>query len=165
VKKLLAGITLGLIIGAAGTALARGDKTAYLNRGDSAVGIGGATQCRAAPHAGSRLGFVCRVGGDYRAAYGVMINEREAAITQYTGFTLYRVLIRRVHCSACLAHSLDAWRWGFTISKQGQNDTTYLFDHVAVRLGRAVLSFAFYSVDVPFGPDGPRLVSKVLARG
>jgi hypothetical protein len=96
VKKLLAGIVLGLIIGAAGTALARGDKTVYLNRGDSAATFGGETACNAAPHAGSRLGFVCRVGGDYRAAYGVIINEREAAITQYTGFTRYRVLIRRV---------------------------------------------------------------------
>jgi hypothetical protein len=96
VKKLLAGIVLGLVIGAAGTALAVGHKVAYLNRGDSAVGIGGATSCTAAPHGGSSLGFVCRVGGDYRAAYGVIINEREAAITQYTGFTRYRVLIRRV---------------------------------------------------------------------
>jgi hypothetical protein len=96
VKKLLAGIVLGLIIGATGTALARADRFVYLNRGDVAVGTGGETACTAAPHAGSRLGFVCRVGGDYRAAYGVIINEREAAITQYMGFNRYRVLIRKV---------------------------------------------------------------------
>jgi hypothetical protein len=93
---MLTGVVLGVIVAAAGTALAHGGKVAYLNRGDSAVGIGGETQCMAAPHAGSRLGFVCRVGGDYRARYGVLINEREAAITEYTGFNRYRVLVRKV---------------------------------------------------------------------
>jgi hypothetical protein len=84
------------LIGAAGTALARGHNVVYLKRGDSAATFGGETACTAMPHGGSRLGFVCRLGGDYRAAYGVIINEREAAITQYTGFSRYRVLVRKV---------------------------------------------------------------------
>lgn len=40
-------------------------------------------------------GFVCSVGGDYRARYGVIVNERYAALTQYTGFNRYRVIVRR----------------------------------------------------------------------
>jgi hypothetical protein len=68
-------------------------------------------------------------------------------------------------CSSCPAHSLSAWRWGFTIAKEGQRDTTYVFDWVVVRVGRAVISFSFYSVDSPFGPDARRLVATVLRRG
>jgi len=67
----------------------------YLQRGDAAVASGGATVCVARPYDGSRNWFVCRVGGDYRARYGVIINEREAAITRYTGFNRYRVVVRR----------------------------------------------------------------------
>jgi hypothetical protein len=47
------------------------------------------------PHSGSRNGFICQVGGDYRAKYGTIINEREVAITQYTGFSNYRVIYRK----------------------------------------------------------------------
>jgi len=61
-------------------------------------------------------------------------------------------------------HQLSAWRWGFTVSKRGQNDTTYVFDWVVVRIGRAVVSFSFYSVDRPFGAEAARLVAKVLVR-
>jgi hypothetical protein len=68
-------------------------------------------------------------------------------------------------CSSCPTHLLNAWRWGFTISKQGQNDTTYVFDSVVVRIGRVVISFSFFSVDAPFGPAGRRLVSKLQERG
>lgn len=70
-----------------------------------------------------------------------------------------------VRCSTCRAYHLDAWRWGFTISKTGQADTTYVIDWVVVRMARAVITFSFYSVDTPFGVSAPRLVSKVLARG
>jgi hypothetical protein len=70
-----------------------------------------------------------------------------------------------VRCSSCGAYRSSTWRWGFTVSKPGQNDTTYVFDSVAVRRGRVVISFAFFSVDTPFGASGPHLVSKVLARG
>jgi hypothetical protein len=69
-----------------------------------------------------------------------------------------------LHCSSCPAHRLSAWRWGFTISKQGQNDTTYVFDAVVVRSGRVVISLSFFSVDSPFGPNGQRLVAKLLER-
>jgi hypothetical protein len=58
----------------------------------------------------------------------------------------------RLRCSSCPAHRLSAWRWGFTVAKQGQNDTTYLIDGVVVRIGRVVVSFSFLSVNVPFGP-------------
>ena len=70
-----------------------------------------------------------------------------------------------VRCSSCGAYRSSAWRWGFTVSRSGQNDTTYVVDAVVVRKGRVVISFAFFSVDTPFGSSGPQLVSKVLARG
>src|SRR5262249_9477295 len=64
----------------------------------------------------------------------------------------------------CPSYRLDAWRWGFTVFKKGQNDATYVFDWVVVRMKRVVISFSFYSVDAPFGAIGRRLVSDVLAR-
>jgi len=83
-------------------------------------------------------------------------------------FVVSRLRHRRescvLHCPSCPAHQLSARRWGFTISKHGQNDTTYLFDTVAVRIDRTVVSFTFFAVDLPFGPDGVRLVSKLLER-
>jgi hypothetical protein len=68
-KRLVAGVAIGLVAGIASTAAGGPIRDFYLNRGDEAVGNGGATGCTAAPHNGSRLGFVCKVGGDYRAAY------------------------------------------------------------------------------------------------
>jgi hypothetical protein len=70
-----------------------------------------------------------------------------------------------LRCSTCPANRMDAWRWGFTVTKKGQADTTYVFDSVAVRMNRAVITFVFYSVDTPFGASASRLVSKVLERG
>jgi len=69
-----------------------------------------------------------------------------------------------LHCSSCPAHQLSAWRYGFTLAKQGQNDTTFVIDWVVVRKERAVIALYFESVDFPFGPDGGRLVSKLLER-
>lgn len=94
-KKLLTGVVVGLVIGTAATATATTARDAYLNRGDRAFSSGGETTCTVLPHGGSRNGFVCKVGGDYRAKYGVIVNEREVAITQYTAFSRYRVLTRK----------------------------------------------------------------------
>jgi len=84
------------------------------------------------------------------------------------GFTVSRVRHAPeafpLRCAFCPAHQLSAWRWGFTVSRQGQNDTTYVFDWVVVRIGRAVVSFSFYSVDRPFGAEAARLVANVLVR-
>jgi hypothetical protein len=94
-KKLLIGLGIGFVIGSAATATGSATFDAYLNRGDRAITLGGETRCKVRPHRGSRDGFVCRVGGDYRAKYGVIINEREVAITQYTDFNRYSVLVRK----------------------------------------------------------------------
>ena len=94
-KRLAIGVILGFTLGAAAVALAASSRFAYLNKGDSAIANGGETVCKATPHAGSRLGFVCQVGGDYRARYGVIINEKEAAITQFSSFNRYRVVVHR----------------------------------------------------------------------
>jgi hypothetical protein len=85
-KKLITGIVIGVVIGTAATAIATTTRTAYLNRGDSAVTQGYATSCKVRLLPGRANGFVCNVGGDYRAKYGVRINESEVAVTQYTGF-------------------------------------------------------------------------------
>ena len=53
------------------------------------------TACTVKPWGGSRNGFICQVGGDYRARYGVIINERYAALTEYTGFDRYRIVLRK----------------------------------------------------------------------
>jgi hypothetical protein len=94
-KKLITGIVIGVVIGTATMAIATTTRTAYLNRGDSAVTQGYATSCTVRLLPGRANGFVCNVGGDYRAKYGVRINESEVAITQYTGFSRYRVIIRK----------------------------------------------------------------------
>ena len=94
-RRFAIGVVVGVVFGSAVSASAGTAAYRYLNRGDTAVATGGETVCRAAPRAGSRLGFVCTVGGDYRARYGVVINEREAAITQYTSFNRYRLLVRK----------------------------------------------------------------------
>lgn len=94
-KKLLGGIIcIGVLIGTA-AASANTLRDVYLNRGDRAIPTGGETVCSVRPHNGSRNGFVCRVGGDYRAKYGVIINEGEVALTEYTGFDRYRVVVRK----------------------------------------------------------------------
>lgn len=94
-RRLATGLVLGIAFGAVATALAGTTRFVYLNRGDGAVANGGETACTAAPHAGSRLGFVCKVGGDYRAKYGVIVNEKEVSVTQYTGFNRYRVIVHK----------------------------------------------------------------------
>jgi hypothetical protein len=94
-RKFIAGIVIGLVLGASASAIASTNRVAYLNRGDSAVTFGFATSCTVRLLPGRANGFVCRVGGDYRAKYGVRINEHEVAITQYTGFNRYRVIVRK----------------------------------------------------------------------
>jgi hypothetical protein len=98
-KSLVFGIMIGVAAGIATTAAAVGfGRDVYLNAGDHAIAAGGATSCDVARHGGSRPGFRCYVGGDYRAPYGVIVNECEAAITRYTGFSHYRVIYRRSNC-------------------------------------------------------------------
>lgn len=75
----------------------------YLDRGDRAFSTGGEVTCTGSPHRGSRNGFICKVGGDYRAKFGVIINEREVAITQYTAFSRYRVVVRKRQSAAATA--------------------------------------------------------------
>jgi len=94
VVSLLVWIAIGVAIGAA-AATATTSTDVYLNRGERAYGAGGEVACTVLPHRGSRNGFICKVGGDYRAKYGVIINEREVALTQYTGFSRFRVVVRR----------------------------------------------------------------------
>ena len=97
-RNLIAGLAVGVVLGAAATAIAATTgttRTAYLVRGDSAVTQGYATSCTVRLLPGRANGFVCNVGGDYRARYGVRINESEVAITQYTAFNRYRVIVRR----------------------------------------------------------------------
>jgi hypothetical protein len=95
VRNFLSGLAVGLTLAAAATAFATARGDAYLKRGDTASAVGGETACTVQSHGGSRNGFVCRVGGDYRAKYGVIVNEREVAITRYVAFNRYRVTIRR----------------------------------------------------------------------
>ena len=73
-------------------------KNFYLKRGDNAITFGAETICTDMPHGGNGDGFICKVGGDYRARYGVIINSGEAAITQYSNFERYRVVFRRRQC-------------------------------------------------------------------
>ncbi|HEX2459262.1 MAG TPA: hypothetical protein VHJ58_03855, partial [Vicinamibacterales bacterium] len=92
---LMTGIAIGLVAGVAGTARGVAVRDFFPHRGDRVFAFGGESGCTVRPHNGSRNGFVCRVGGDYRARYGVIINEREAAITQYSGFNRYHVILRK----------------------------------------------------------------------
>jgi hypothetical protein len=94
-RKVVAGIVIGLVLGTAATAIANTTRFAYLNRGDTAISTGGETACTVRPHRGSRNGFICNVGGDYRAKYGVIVNEREVSITRYTNFNRFRVIVRK----------------------------------------------------------------------
>lgn len=71
-------------------------RTVYVNRGDTVVANMGETTCTARSHAWSALGFVCQVGGDYRARYGVIVNEREVAIVQYSSPSRYKVVVERL---------------------------------------------------------------------
>jgi hypothetical protein len=94
-KKFCCGLAVGLVIGTAAAATASTMRSVYLNRGESAIATGGETVCTVLPHNGSRDGFICQVGGDYRAKFGAIINEREVAVTQYVGFSSYRVIYRK----------------------------------------------------------------------
>jgi hypothetical protein len=94
-RRFVLGVLVGVALGAAATATATTARTVYLNRGDIAVPTAGETLCTVRPWGGSRNGFVCQVGGDYRAKYGVIVNERYVAVTQYTTFNRYRLLVRR----------------------------------------------------------------------
>jgi hypothetical protein len=95
-RRLIVGLVVGIAIGVVSTSFASSGRIFYLNRGDAAVSNGGETVCDASPHGGSRLGFICKVGGDYRARYGVIVNEKEVAITRYSGFSHYRVIVHRL---------------------------------------------------------------------
>lgn len=92
--RVFVGVLIGVALGAGG-AVASPLRTVYMGGGDRAVANMGETVCTVAAHAGSRPGFVCQVGGDYRARYGVIVNEREVAITRYSTSTRYRVLVAR----------------------------------------------------------------------
>lgn len=95
-RKFIGGIMLGMVLGVAATATASSTaRSYYLNRGDTAIDSGGEAQCTTVgtPYVNSK--FVCKVGGDYRARYGVIIGSREASLTQYTSFNRYRVIVRR----------------------------------------------------------------------
>lgn len=94
--KLIAGIAIGVAAGSIATAGATTARDVYLQNGDRAFPYAGETTCTARRHAGSRLGFVCNVGGDYRARYGVIINEREVAITRYSSFSRFDVVARKL---------------------------------------------------------------------
>lgn len=89
-----------LIIGALAATLLTGSavgavsaRVFLLNPGDTAVT--GDTQCRAVRLADGAPGFRCFVGGDYRAKYGVIIGSHQAAITQYSSFNRYRIIVQR----------------------------------------------------------------------
>jgi len=94
-RRLITGFVVGLVLGTTATAIASTTRFVYLKRGDTAVATGGATACTVRPHRGSQNGFICNVGGDYRAKYGVIVNEADVSITQYTGFNRFRVIVRK----------------------------------------------------------------------
>lgn len=94
-KSLALGIGIGLAVGAAATATAAIGRSFYLNEGDWAIPLGGATACQVIRYKGSQPGFRCRVGGDYRAKFGVIITEQHIAVTRYTGFHRYRIFWER----------------------------------------------------------------------
>ena len=99
VALVLTGLMVGLVIGATSPAGGGPLRGVYPSPGDRVFVTGTATSCTVGPPAavstGVGLGFVCRVGGDYRARYGVVINDGEVAITRYTGFNRYRVIVRK----------------------------------------------------------------------
>jgi hypothetical protein len=93
-RKLALGIAIGLVIGSVTTGSAALLRDIYAKEGDR-VGTGATTVCDVVPYGRSLPGFNCRVGGDYRAKYGVIINELWVAVTQYTGFNRYHVIWQR----------------------------------------------------------------------
>jgi len=100
VKKLVLGLLLGVAVGVSATAYASGSaKTYYLKTGDDAVDWGGDTLCTDVRRNGTDS-FACKVGGDYRAKYGVLINDRQAAITRYMGLDQYVVVVRKLQPAA-----------------------------------------------------------------
>jgi hypothetical protein len=100
-KNVMAGLVAGCILGATLTAVASTARTAYLNRGDGAVANGSATSCVVKSIAGGPNGFRCSVGGDYRARYGVLINDRrESRVVASDGFM---ICAKGLTCDECLA--------------------------------------------------------------
>lgn len=99
--KLLLGIVVGALLATVATATATDtERTFYPERGDTAVADDTAVACTVIPDAPGpdRAGgdaFRCKVGGDYRAKYGVIISDRQVALTQYTAFSRYRIILRR----------------------------------------------------------------------
>jgi hypothetical protein len=69
-------------------------RTYYLNVGDGAVPGHNATVCTVVRIQGE-AGFRCKVGGDYRGRWGVTINTREVALMEYTGFSRFKVVLRK----------------------------------------------------------------------
>jgi hypothetical protein len=92
-------LVAGAVLGSTGMAAATtAGRTFFLRPTDDAVLYGGDTVCRAVgqgPVRGSAAAFRCRVGGDYRAKYGVIISNQSVQLTQYTGFDRYRVVLRK----------------------------------------------------------------------
>jgi hypothetical protein len=94
--KILATVVLTLLIAVPLTATAAiKGRTYYLNLGDGAVPGHDATVCTVVRMPISRTGFRCKVGGDYRGKYGVMISSHEVALTQYTSFNRFKVILRK----------------------------------------------------------------------
>ncbi len=69
-------------------------RTYYLNLGDGAVPGHDATVCTAVRMRGG-TGFGGKVGGDYRGKWGIRINSQEVHLLEYTGFSRFRVVLRK----------------------------------------------------------------------
>jgi hypothetical protein len=93
--KTLATVALTLLIAVPLTATATiKGRTYYLKVGDGAVPGHNATVCTVVRMQGD-AGFRCKVGGDYRGRWGVMINTREVALMEYTSFNRFKVILRK----------------------------------------------------------------------
>jgi hypothetical protein len=94
--KSLVTVVLTLLVAVPLTATAAiTGRTYYLNLGDGAVPGHDATVCTVVRMPISRTGFRCKVGGDYRGKYGVMISSHEVALTQYASFSRFKVVLRK----------------------------------------------------------------------
>ena len=82
------------------------------------------------------------------------------------GYKVYDLQYAResfpLECPSCPAHQLSAWQIGYTIELPGRE--RWFIDWVAVRTQRAVIGLYLFSAGHPFGPDGQRLVAKLLKR-
>ena len=92
--KTLVTVLLTLLVAVPIATAAGKVRTYYLKRGDAAAVEGSDSLCTVVrlPKAN---GFRCKVGGDYRAKYGVTINSYEVTVTQYTAFDRFKVILKR----------------------------------------------------------------------